>query len=42
MKFNTEKVVETIVSIFAIAVGILVMSTVGVMAYAIIKSVFNL
>lgn len=41
MKFNLEKVVDVVVSVFAIGVGILVFSTVCVMGYAIIKTVFN-
>ncbi len=42
MKVNIEKVAETVVSIFAIGVGILLIGTVSVFVYAIIKSVFNL
>lgn len=42
MKFNLEKIFETFITIFAIGVGVLLMTTVGIFAYAIIKSVFNL
>ncbi len=42
MKSNIEKIVEVVVTIFAIGVGILICSTVCVMGYAIIKSFFNL
>jgi hypothetical protein len=41
MKINIEKVVETIISIFAIGVGILLIGTCGVFVYAILKSIFG-
>jgi uncharacterized membrane protein YuzA (DUF378 family) len=41
MKFDVEKIAETVISIFAIGVGILIVGTVGVFAYAIIKTVFG-
>ena len=41
MKINIEKVAETVVSIFAIAVGVLLVGTCGVFIYAILKSIFG-
>jgi len=41
MKSNIEKIVEVVVTIFAIGVGILIFSTVCVFGYAIIKTVFD-
>jgi hypothetical protein len=42
MKFNREKIVETIISVFAVGVGILLVGTTLTMVYAIIKSLFSL
>ena len=41
MKINIEKVAETVVNIFAIAVGVLLVGTCGVFIYAILKSIFG-
>jgi len=40
MKINIEKVVEVLINVFAIGVGILLVTTVSVMAYAMLKSIF--
>lgn len=41
MKINIEKVAETVISIFAIAVGVLLVGTCGVFIYAILKGIFG-
>lgn len=41
MKINTEKVAETVISILAIAVGILLVGTCSVFVYAIFKGIFG-
>ncbi len=40
MKINIEKVVEVLINIFAIGVGILLVTTASVMVYAMLKSIF--
>lgn len=41
MKFNIEKAVELFVNVLAIGVGVLLIGTVGIFMYAIIRTVLG-